>query len=168
MHKVIDDFLDKEDFIFINNLIMNEPFPWFYMDSYRETGLDKSKSDNFSYLDNTLQVESLIHFLLFLLGSLFGMISFSQVIAWIFNKYKNCTIALLTGFVFGSLAIIWPWKNPVINPEMLNRHGEEMIIGYQRYLPNLSDANTLIAISCILIGVLCIWAVEKLAVNKDL
>ena len=49
MHKVIDDFLDKEDFIFIHNLIMNEPFPWFYMDSYRETGLDKSKSDNFGY-----------------------------------------------------------------------------------------------------------------------
>ena len=41
MYKVIDDFLDKEDFIFIHNLIMNEPFPWFYMDSYRETGLDK-------------------------------------------------------------------------------------------------------------------------------
>ena len=49
MYKVIDDFLDKEDFIFIHNLIMNEPFPWFYMDSYRETGLDKSKSDNFGY-----------------------------------------------------------------------------------------------------------------------
>ena len=132
------------------------------------SAIKSSLSGDFSYLNNTLQVESLIHFLLFLLGSLFGMISFSQVIAWIFNKYKNCTIALLTGFVFGSLAIIWPWKNPITTPEMLNRHGEEMIIGYQRYLPNLSDANTLFAISCILIGVLCIWAVEKLAVNKDL
>ena len=45
MHKVIDDFLDKEDFLNIHNLIMNEPFPWFYMDSYKETGLDKNKSD---------------------------------------------------------------------------------------------------------------------------
>ena len=59
MHKVIDDFLDKEDFLNIHNLIMNEPFPWFYMDSYKETGLDKSKSDNFSYYlhmlyDNTV------------------------------------------------------------------------------------------------------------------
>jgi hypothetical protein len=49
MHKVIDDFLDKEDFLNIHNLIMNEPFPWFYMDSYKETGLDKNKSDNFGY-----------------------------------------------------------------------------------------------------------------------
>ena len=44
MHKVIDDFLDKEDFIFVHNLIMNEPFPWFYMDSYRESGLEKDKT----------------------------------------------------------------------------------------------------------------------------
>ena len=49
MHKVIDDFLDKEDFIFVHNLIMNEPFPWFYMDSYRESGLEKDKTNNFSY-----------------------------------------------------------------------------------------------------------------------
>ena len=59
MHKVIDDFLDKEDFIFINNLILKEPFPWFYMDSYRETGLDKNKTNNFFYFlhmlyDNTV------------------------------------------------------------------------------------------------------------------
>ena len=49
MHKVIDDFLEPEDFIFVHNLIMNEPFPWFYMDSYRESGLEKDKTNNFSY-----------------------------------------------------------------------------------------------------------------------
>lgn len=47
--EIIDDFLDKKDFLFIHNLIMNEPFPWFYMDSYRETGLEKDKTNNFFY-----------------------------------------------------------------------------------------------------------------------
>jgi len=47
--QVIDDFLDKKDFLFVHNLIMNEPFPWFYMDSYKETGLEKDKTNNFSY-----------------------------------------------------------------------------------------------------------------------
>ena len=47
--KVIDDFLDKKDFLFVHNLIMNEPFPWFHMDSYKETGLEKDKTNNFSY-----------------------------------------------------------------------------------------------------------------------
>ena len=59
MMKVIDDFLDKKDFLFIHNLIMKDPFPWFYMDSYEETGLDKSKSDNFSYYLHNLYDDSM-------------------------------------------------------------------------------------------------------------
>jgi hypothetical protein len=60
MYKVIDDFLDKEDFIFINNLIMEEPFPWFYMESHKETiKVENEKINNFSYFlhmlyDNTV------------------------------------------------------------------------------------------------------------------
>tara|TARA_B100001029_G_C14894329_1_gene357227 strand:+ start:216 stop:710 length:495 start_codon:yes stop_codon:yes gene_type:complete len=53
MYEVIDDFLDKEDFIFINNLILNEPFPWFYMESYKEKP-DQDKTNNFSYYLNIL------------------------------------------------------------------------------------------------------------------
>ena len=127
------------------------------------SALKMSISGDFSYLNNANQLEGLIHFGLFLLGSVFGMITFSQVIAWIFNKYKNNTISILTGFVFGSLAIIWPWKNAITNPNTLNRHGEELIIGYQRYIPTSLDIETLIAIACIGAGVVCIWAVEKMA-----
>ena len=42
----------------------------------------------------------------FLLGSIFGLISFSRVLSWVFKYYK-ITLALLTGFIFGSLNIIW-------------------------------------------------------------
>ena len=124
-------------------------------------------SGDFSFLQNNTQVEGLIHFGLFLVGSVFGMISFSQVIAWIFNKYKNSTISILTGFVFGSLAIIWPWKNAITDPNTLNRHGEKMIVGYERFVPTSLDADTIYALICILLGVLCIWVVEKLAEEKE-
>ena len=46
----------------------------------------------------------------FILGSIFGLISFSRVLSWVFKSYKDATLALLTGFIFGSLNIIWPWK----------------------------------------------------------
>jgi len=98
---------------------------------------------------------------------LFGMITFSQVIAWIFERYKNSTIAILTGFVFGSLAIIWPWKNELTDPNKLNRHGEELLIGYQRYIPNNLDSDTLSALICILAGIVSIWAVEKMAEKQN-
>jgi len=122
---------------------------------------------DFSYLNNSSQLEGLIHFGLFLGGSIFGMLSFSQVIAWVFNKYKNSTIALLTGFVFGSLAIIWPWKNAITDSNTVNRHGEEMIIGYERFIPSNLDVNTVAALICISFGIACIWAVEKMAEKQN-
>ncbi len=131
------------------------------------TALKMSLSGDFSFLSNPIQTEGLIHFGLFLGGSVFGMISFAQVIAWIFNRYKDQTISILTGFVFGSLAIIWPWKNTVTDPNTLNRHGEEMIIGYQRYIPQALDRPTVLAIVCILGGIACIWAVEKMAEKQN-
>ncbi|MEM7484895.1 MAG: DUF368 domain-containing protein [Bacteroidota bacterium] len=44
------------------------------------------------------------------LGAIFGILSFARILKWMFNHYKNITLALLTGFILGSLNKIWPWK----------------------------------------------------------
>ena len=131
------------------------------------TSIKMTLSGDFSFLNDPNHTTGLIHFGLFLLGSVFGMISFSQMIAWIFNRFKNSTISLLTGFVFGSLAIIWPWKNAITDPLTLNRHGEEMIIGYDRFIPTTIDVSTMIAILCVALGIVCIWSIEKMADKKS-
>lgn len=43
-------------------------------------------------------------------GALLGILSFSHVLKWLFKHYENTTLALLTGFIVGSLNKIWPWK----------------------------------------------------------
>ena len=43
-------------------------------------------------------------------GAIFGLLSFARLLKWMFNHYKNSTLALLTGFIIGSLNKIWPWK----------------------------------------------------------
>ena len=43
-------------------------------------------------------------------GCLFGLLSFARILKWMFSHYKNMTLALLTGFILGSLNKIWPWK----------------------------------------------------------
>lgn len=120
-----------------------------------------------SFLSNTEQSTGLIHFAIFLLGSVFGLLAFSKVIAWIFKRFKNSTISILTGFVFGSLAIIWPWKKEITSPNLLDRHGEEMVIGYERFFPSQLDQTTLLTFLCIIAGVICIWGVEKMAENQS-
>ncbi len=44
------------------------------------------------------------------IGAIFGLLSFAKLLKWMFAHYKNITLALLTGFILGSLNKIWPWK----------------------------------------------------------
>ncbi len=59
---------------------------------------------------------------LFMAGCLFGLIAFSKVLNYAFKNFKDVTIALLTGFLIGSLNKIWPWKNTL--EWRTDRHGE--------------------------------------------
>lgn len=43
-------------------------------------------------------------------GAIVGLLSFSRLLKWLFEKYEKITLAVLTGFVAGSLNKIWPWK----------------------------------------------------------
>jgi len=47
---------------------------------------------------------------IFAFGALVGILSFSHILKWLFKNYHDITLALLTGFIFGSLNKIWPWK----------------------------------------------------------
>lgn len=43
-------------------------------------------------------------------GAVTGLLSFSKLLNWLFDHYKNFTLAALTGFILGSLNKVWPWK----------------------------------------------------------
>jgi len=49
----------------------------------------------------------------FIGGAVVGMLSFSHFLSWLLRKYHDVTIALLSGFLFGSLNKIWPWKEQI-------------------------------------------------------
>jgi len=44
------------------------------------------------------------------IGAVAGLISFTKFLKWIFDKYKTIAIAILSGFLLGSLNKLWPWK----------------------------------------------------------
>ncbi len=112
------------------------------------------------------QLDFLIYFIIFLVGSIAGIILFSNIIAWIFKRYQDQTLSLLTGFVFGSLSIIWPWKKEIVDLKTLDRDGQPMLIGYQRYLPEVWTLNEWIVVGIICLGILSIITVEYLSSKK--
>ncbi len=46
----------------------------------------------------------------FILGALIGLLSFSKLLKWLLRKYNSQTFAVLTGLIIGSLGQVWPWK----------------------------------------------------------
>ncbi len=46
----------------------------------------------------------------FMMGAVIGLLSFSRLLKWMFANYHDITIAVLSGFLLGSLNKIWPWK----------------------------------------------------------
>ncbi len=57
--------------------------------------------------------DSFVLLTVFSMGCLTGLVLFSRVLSWTFKHYEKPTLALLTGFMFGSLNKIWPWRMPV-------------------------------------------------------
>jgi putative membrane protein len=51
--------------------------------------------------------------LLFSVGMVVGITSFSHFLHWLLHRYRNHTIAVLAGFMLGSLNKVWPWKVPI-------------------------------------------------------
>lgn len=95
------------------------------------------------------------------LGGVVGLLAFSHLLSWIFKKYRDITIAVLTGFILGSMPIIWPWKNDVIT----YFGSEAKVTGYEYYLPEF-NMEFAIAFVIILIGAGIIILTEKMAKNK--
>ncbi len=90
------------------------------------------------------------------LGAVVGLVAFSHLLSWVFKRYKDQTIALLTGFILGSLGVIWPWKDAIIQ-----LFGEkEKIIGYDYNLPAI-NVEFLFALILMALGVVIIWLMES-------
>lgn len=104
--------------------------------------------------------------LTFIVGAVVGILSFSKVLKWLFSKYRNMTLALLTGFIIGSLNKIWPWKHAVTF--RINSHGEQVPFNEASVLPwNYNgDPQLLFAIVLVVVGFGLILILESLATHK--
>ena len=58
----------------------------------------------------TFAFDKIVTMAVFALGCLTGLMTISRLLSWTFKKYKNTTLAVLTGFMIGSLNKIWPWR----------------------------------------------------------
>ena len=99
---------------------------------------------------------------LFVGGAIVGLLSFSHVLKWLFKTYHNLTLALLTGFILGSLNKVWPWKE--VLSWRTNSKGEEVPLLEKSISPLSFDGEPQVsfAVGLMLIGFLTIILLERI------
>jgi putative membrane protein len=115
----------------------------------------------------TLFKDAFLKFSLLAIGAVIGLKVFSKALNWMFKHQKNLTLAILTGFMIGSLNKIWPWKE--ILKTRINSKGEEVTLLDKSILPTSYDGDNqlIMALVFIVIGFATILILESLGKQKN-
>jgi len=99
------------------------------------------------------------------IGAVLGVLALSHFLSWIFRRFHDTAVALLTGFVAGSLPVIWPWKHEITSIMEAAGKAKEKVIGYDWYLPS-ANGETCLAIGILVLGFALVWLMEKFATEE--
>ena len=124
----------------------------------------------YSVFINALKNMELVLLGSFAAGCAMGLLAFSHLLSWLLKHYESLMLALLTGFLVGSLKIIWPWKEVI--ETTINRHGEQVPLIQQDVSPFYYTQITgephhlFLAMVMMFIGIVLVLGLEKLG-DKD-
>ncbi|MDR0385720.1 MAG: DUF368 domain-containing protein [Prevotellaceae bacterium] len=121
----------------------------------------------YAYILDALVNFNILVIVVFAVGAVIGIISFSHFLSWLLKKYNFPTIAFLAGIMFGSLNKIWPWKQTV--EWAVNSNGEQISVVEKNIFPatysELTGAPSLVvyAIVMMLIGFSIIFIIDTVS-----
>jgi len=99
----------------------------------------------YQFMLNAIHERDIKIILIFIAGIVVGILSFVRVLDWLFKKYHDMTLAVLTGFVAGSLNKIWPWKQ--ILESITTDSGKFIVLQDTNVLPAAFDGHVLLAVA---------------------
>jgi len=103
-------------------------------------------------------------------GALVGLVTFSQILSWLFRRYHDLTVAALTGLMIGSMRKVWPWKE--VLETMVDRRGEVVPLVERNLLPPLNvggafNMEIVVALAAAMLGVAIVVVVERIAMARS-
>ena len=87
----------------------------------------------------------------FALGAVISIVFFSHLLTWLMRDYRDFTLMVLSGFMLGSLPVVYPWKEPSLL-------GTEYVF----HLPP-TVGQLLVALAMAVLGGLTVYLIEVLA-----
>ena len=100
---------------------------------------------------------------LFASGCLIGLLVFSRVLHWLMQHLRQPVMAVLTGFLFGSLVILWPWQ--LVQSVITDRHGltrtvSTVPVGPLEYAARVGDPQYVLCSGGFLLGTSIVLALS--------
>ena len=89
------------------------------------------------------------------MGAVVGLLSFARLLRWMLRRNHDLVVAILTGFMFGSLRKVWPWK--VFEPV-----GDTFVLE-TNYIPSALNGEVILALTFMAVGILLVLVVEHFA-----
>lgn len=128
-------------------------------------------SGNFHVFSDSYYISMLKILLVFTIGSIIGLVSLSHFLSYVLKRYKNTTLALIMGFISGSLGVVWPWKETIYKTNheglvQLDSRGKQIIENFDRFIPEI-NINTFYAICFILLGIGIVLSLEYYGNNQN-
>lgn len=99
-------------------------------------------------------------------GAALGLLGFSRFLSWLLHRYYQLTLSVLTGFLIGSLYVVWPWKQVLTTAV---RHGETVAVLQKPVTPAIytelyqQDSQWLMALMAMCVGCALVLGLEVLA-----
>jgi putative membrane protein len=124
----------------------------------------------YQFIINAVNERDIVTLITFGVGALVGLVTFAQVLSWLFRRYHDLTVAALTGLMIGSLRKVWPWKEVV--ETMIDRHGEVRPLVERNFAPPLMVNGAFnmeigYALAAALLGVAIVIIIERVAMARS-
>jgi putative membrane protein len=127
---------------------------------------------------STFSLSYLIVIIVFGVGCLLGVGVFSRVISWTLNNHRRSTLAILSGFLMGSLNKIWPWRIPqsilasdgqIYLANDAYPEGKIKVLMEENVMPNMypADSNLLGVLVCFIVGILIVFLLDRKSVESN-
>ncbi|RRQ49064.1 DUF368 domain-containing protein [Maribacter algicola] len=126
---------------------------------------------DFSFVSNAERLRTLKILAVFTLGSATGLVTLSHILSYVLKHYKHISTAVILGFITGSLGVVWPWKKTIFKEDaegniLLDSNGKEIIINYERYLPDVGLSETWWAFFFIILGISILLLLDWYGKNR--
>lgn len=131
--------------------------------TYLKDSISSVSRGDFGFITSAFPVSEVLLAVVFTIGCIAGLITFSKILTWLFKHYHDNVITILAGFMLGSLNVIWPWKK--IIGEMENAKGEIVKV-QENILPYFSSSEAWYILVFIIVGFLIVYTIDKFSSTK--